>query len=550
MYSPNNFDYDYIIIGSGFGGSVSALRLSEKGYKVLVLEKGKWLTAKDFPKTNWNLKKWLWLPALRFFGLFKLTYFRHVTILSGVGVGGGSLVYANTLPVPKAKFFKAAAWAHLADWEKELQPFYQLALRMLGATLNPRLEIGDLALQQLAREIGKEEYFNKTNVGVYFGAPGVTVQDPYFNGNGPTRTGCIYCGGCMLGCRHNSKNTLDKNYLYLAQQNGATIQAESEVYDVIPLNQRNGAQGFRIKWKASTAFYKTKGEFTCRGVVFAGGVLGTVNLLLKLQRSSLPNLSDKVGTGIRTNSESLIGVTTFDKKKNFSEGIAIGSILHTDEYSHFEPVRYSAGSGFWRVFMSPLAHGKNALTRMAKILVDFFKYPIQNLKTYFVDDWSKRTQILLFMQTIDSTLRFSRGMFGMKSSLDTGAAPTAFVPEAKALSERYAKIVNGKPTALSTETLLGIPTTAHILGGAVMGRDKSEGVIDKDNRVFGYENMYVCDGSMISANPGVNPSLTITALAERAMSKIPIKKFEETNNRKVGPNGTLFSLPLIEETHG
>jgi cholesterol oxidase len=258
-----------------------------------------------------------------------------------------------------------------------------------------------------------------------------------------------------------------------------------------------------------------------------------VNLLLKLKRSSLPNLSDKVGSGIRTNSESLIGVTTFDRSKIFSEGIAIGSILHTDEFSHLEPVRYSAGSGFWRLFMSPLAHGKNAVTRILKVIVDLIKYPVQNLKLFFVDDWSKRTQILLFMQTLDSTLRFSRGRFVMKSALDKGTAPTAFIPEAKALSERYAKIVNGKPAALSTETLLGIPTTAHILGGAVMGRNRDDGVIDKDNRVFAYENMYICDGAMISANPGVNPSLTITALAERAMSKIPEKELHGISERRV-----------------
>jgi cholesterol oxidase len=518
-------DYDYIIIGSGFGGSVAALRLAEKGYKVLVLEKGKWLTANDFPATNWNLKKWLWLPALNFFGLFKLTLFRHVVILSGVGVGGGSLVYANTLPVPKSKFFQAPTWAHLADWETELKPFYQIALKMLGATPNPRLEIGDLALKKLATELGKEEHFNVTNVAVYFGEPGVTVKNPYFNGNGPTRTGCIYCGGCMLGCRHNAKNTLDKNYLYFAQQYGAKIQAESEVCEVIPIDRKNGSAGYRVNWKSSTSHFKHKGGYSCRGVIFAGGVLGTVKLLLKLKQISLPCLSDQVGTGIRTNSESLIGVTALDKQTVFSDGIAIGSILHTDAYSHLEPVRYSAGSGFWRIFMSPLVYGKNVLTRIGKVFADFIKYPLQNLKTFFVDDWSKRTQILLFMQTLDNTLRFSRGRLGMKSSLDKGKAPTAFIPEARSLAERYAQIVNGKPTALSTETLFGIPTTAHILGGAVMGKDSAEGVIDKNNRVFGYENMYVCDGSMISANPGVNPSLTIMALAERAMSKIPPKEF-------------------------
>ncbi|NUM74307.1 GMC family oxidoreductase [candidate division KSB1 bacterium] len=523
LEKPSLLDYDYIIIGSGFGGSVSALRLSEKGYKVLMLEKGKWLKANDFPKTNWHLKKWLWLPALKFFGLFKITVFRHVAILSGVGVGGGSLVYANTLPVPNAKFFKAESWAHLADWENELKDFYSMALQMMGAAMNPRLETGDRALQQLAQEIGKADHCNATQVAVYFGEPGVAHPDPYFEGKGPSRTGCIFCGGCMLGCRYNSKNTLDKNYLYFAQQNGVKIQAESEVYDVTPLTEPNGSAGYQVKWQSSTSFFKTKGEFTCRGIVFAGGVLGTVKLLLKLKQSSLPRLSDKVGTGIRTNSESLIGVTVFDKKTVFSDGIAIGSILHTDEHSHLEPVRYSAGSGFWRLLMSPLVDGSNALVRAAKVAWDLLWHPLDNLRAFWVDDWSKRTQILLFMRTIDSTLRFSRGFFGMKSSLDQGPAPTAFIPEAKDLAERYARIVQGKPTALATETLLGIPTTAHILGGAVMGKDSSEGVIDKDNRVFGYENMYVCDGSMISANPGVNPSLSIMALSERAMSKISPK---------------------------
>jgi cholesterol oxidase len=297
------FDYDYIIIGSGFGGSVSALRLSEKGYKVLVIEKGKWLIGHDFPKTNWDLKKWLWLPALKFFGLFKFTFFRHVTILSGVGVGGGSLVYANTLPVPKSRFFQADTWAHLADWEKELKDFYRVGLTMLGATPCPRLELGDRALQELARQIGKEELVQVGNVAVYFGEPEVTVEDPYFNGQGPDRAGCNFCGGCMLGCRYNAKNTLDKNYLHLAQQNGAIIQAESEVYDVRVLGQNNGSQGYKVKWRSSTSFVKTRGEHTCRGIVFAGGVLGTVKLLLELRDSSLPNLSDKIGTGIRTNSE-------------------------------------------------------------------------------------------------------------------------------------------------------------------------------------------------------------------------------------------------------
>lgn len=519
----DEFDFDYIVIGSGFGGSVSALRLSEKGYRVLVLEKGKRLGADDFPKTNWNLKRWFWLPSLKFFGLFRLSFFRHITVLSGAGVGGGSLVYANTLPVPKREFFTAPGWAHLADWETELKPFYPLAKKMLGTARNPRLETGDLALKQLAREIGKENEFEPTEVAVFFGEPDVTVPDPYFGGEGPERSGCNFCGGCMTGCRHNAKNTLDKNYLYFAEKKGARIQAESEVTDVAPLGNEDGSGGYRVSWRQSTRYFGRKGSFTCKGVVFSGGVLGTVKLLLKLKKKSLPRLSDKVGRGVRTNSESLIGITTTDKNTVFSDGIAIGSILHTDAHSHLEPVRYAAGSGFWRILMSPMVAGPNALVRLWRVLKDLALHPVRGLKTYFVDDWAKRTQILLFMQTINSTLRFRRGLFGLGSAMEQGAAPTAFIPEAKELADKYARIAGGKPTVLLTETLLGIPTTAHILGGAIMGRDASEGVIDKDNRVFGYRNMFVCDGSMITANPGVNPSLTITALSERAMSKIPAK---------------------------
>jgi len=514
-----NFDYDYVIIGSGFGGSVSALRLSEKGYKVLVIEKGKWFTKDDFPKTNWHLKKWLWVPFFKFFGLFKITVFRHVSILSGVGVGGGSLVYANTLPIPKATFFKSPSWQHLADWENELKNHYATALTMLGATQNPRLEIGDTVLQQLAKKYNKGDQFEKTTVAVYFGEKGKEVEDPYFDGKGPTRTGCIYCGGCMLGCRHNAKNTLDKNYLFLAQNLGAKIQAESEVVDVI---KKEDGTGYQIKWKQSTTIvFKKSGTVSCRGVIFSGGVLGTIPLLLKLKKSSLPHLSERVGQGIRTNSESLIGITNIDKSHTFSDGIAIGSIFHTDEDCHVEPVRYPSGAGFWRILMSPMVAGKFWFTRLFKIVFEILSHPIQNFKMYFVDDWAKRTQILLFMQTINSQLRFKKGWFGMRSSIDQGDPPSAFIDESQEISKDYAKMVNGKPAVLLSETLMGIPTTAHILGGAVMGKDETEGVIDKDNRVFGYENMYVCDGSMISANPGVNPSLTITALTERAMQKIP-----------------------------
>ena len=245
--------YDYVIVGSGFGGSVSALRLAEKGYSVLVIEMGKWHSAVDFPTTNWNLKRWLWVPPLRWYGIMKLTFFRHITILSGTGVGGGSLVYGNTLPVPTSDFFNSGSWKNLADWQSELAPYYDRALKMLGATKNPELYDGDLALQQLSAEIGAQEHFHPTNVAVYFGKPNMTVDDPYFSGKGPQRTGCNFCGGCMTGCRFNAKNTLDKNYLHLAQQLGVEILAEHRVFDVTPLDGLDGAGGYTVRFKPSTS---------------------------------------------------------------------------------------------------------------------------------------------------------------------------------------------------------------------------------------------------------------------------------------------------------
>jgi cholesterol oxidase len=519
------FDYDYVIIGSGFGGSVSALRLSEKGYKVLVIEKGKWFGPDDFPKTNWNLRRWMWMPRLGLQGIFKLTFYRHVAVLSGVGVGGGSLVYANTLPVPKSEFYNSGHWNGLDDWENGLKPFYVIAQKMLGTEKHPYVRRADRVMQELAERIGRPDAYEQTNVSVYFGQQGVTVPDPYFNGKGPDRTGCIQCGGCMLGCRYNSKNTLDKNYLYLAQHLGCGIKAEKEVYDVVPLSE-DGSAGYVVKFKdALSNFFPKKGSVKTRGVVFSGGVLGTMGLLLKMKETSLPKLSDTLGSGVRTNSESLIGVTTFDRDVSFSDGIAIGSIVNIDEHTHIEPVKYSEGSGFWRIFMAPMVQGKNIFVRFFRMIKELIIHPIQNLKAYFVDDWSKRTHILLYMESIDSSLSFKRNFLGgLKTHLDSGPAPTAFNPQAQEMAHHVEKIINGKAMVMSTETLFGIPTTAHILGGACMGKDASNGVIDKDNRVFNYRNMLVCDGAMISANPGVNPSLSITAISERAMSKMPEKK--------------------------
>ncbi|MDX2413853.1 MAG: GMC family oxidoreductase N-terminal domain-containing protein, partial [Bacteroidales bacterium] len=324
-------DYDYVIIGSGFGGAVSALRLAEKGYSVLVLEKGKWFKNKDFPKTNWRLRKWLWMPGLGFRGIMKITFLKHASILSGTGVGGGSLVYANTLPIPKDQFFKTGSWKNLKNWKSELEPFYQEGWRMLGACENPKLETGDLAIKELAKELKRPDQFEATKVAVNFSEPGETSPDPYFDGKGPDVTGCTFCGACMTGCRHGAKNTLDRNYLWLAQKQGVEILAENLVRNVLPDGPDDGSEGYSIVTKDSSGIRNKKREFKAKNVIFAGGVLGSVRLMLKLKQKSLPMLSDRLGYDIRTKKEWLIGVVSLDKEKVFSKGVAIGSILHTDE---------------------------------------------------------------------------------------------------------------------------------------------------------------------------------------------------------------------------
>jgi cholesterol oxidase len=517
-------DYDYIVVGSGFGGSVSALRLTRKDYRVLVIEKGKRWQSGDFPKTNWKLRKWLWLPLFRFHGIFKMTFMRHVGILSGVGVGGGSLVYANTLPRPEKAFFRSGSWAGLADWEGELEPHYREAERMLGATPNPELHAPDLALRAVAERYSRLDRFEPTRVAVFFGEAEKEVEDPYFGGSGPRRSGCTHCGACMTGCRHNAKNTLDKNYLYLAEQEGARVMPGKKVVRIETLGDGSGSQGYRITARDSLKVMKRRSVFTCRGVVLAGGALGTVRLLLDMRKKCLPGLSERTGDLIRTNNESLVLVHSRQKERDFSKGVAIGSIFPPDEDSHIEAVRYGSGSGFWKMMGVPLTHGANMGIRILKLAGKMITHPASWLRIYLSRNFAEESMILLFMQHLDSTLRFRRGPVNLRSAMSSGKPPSAFIPLARELAERTAEVVSGNPFVMVTEALTGIPTTAHILGGCVIGKDSGSGVIDKDHRVFGYENLYICDGSAISANPGVNPALTITAMTERAMAGIPEKK--------------------------
>jgi cholesterol oxidase len=521
--------YDWVIVGSGFGGSVSAHRLTQKGYKVLVIEKGRRFKLEDFPKTNWDVKRWMWNPAMGLKGFFQMSFMKHMTILHGVGVGGGSLVFANTLPTPTSEFFQSGSWGDLADWETELAPHYATAKRMLGATPNPLMTKGDHVMQEIAKDIGREEHFHPTEVAVFFGEPNKKVPDPYFGGEGPDRVGCTFCGACMTGCRVGAKNTLDQNYLYLAEKHGAEVVPETEVTAIRPVD----GGGYRLETKPSFGRAHTD-DVTADRVILSGGVMGTMPLLLRMKEDAngLPKLSDRVGDFVRSNSEALFGVVSPDKGANFSKGVAITSILNTDDHSHIEPVRYGAGSGFFRLLLAPHAPGPTVLARLWGALVALARRPVLWLRVFFVKDLAKQSQVLLYMRTIEGTLRMRLGReirTGFRRGLvtevdDPSEAPSAFIDEATELAERFAEKINGVPTTLLTETLFGVPSTAHILGGACMGDSTETGVINARHEVFNYPGLYVIDGSAISANPGVNPSLTITTLAERAISLIPAKQ--------------------------
>ncbi len=530
MLGDHNLDYDYIIIGSGFGGSVSAMRLAQKGYKVAVLEAGKRYRPQDFPKTNWNVRKFLWAPKIFCYGIQRLTLLKDVLVLSGAGVGGGSLVYANTLYIPPDRFFEHPAVQKLGG-KPAFLPYYHLAQKMLGVTENPRLWEPDRLLQETAAEMGKGHTFVRTPVGVFFGTENKTVRDPYFEGEGPDRTGCNFCGGCMVGCRFDAKNTLDKNYLYFAEKFGTTVVPETQVTDVIPLN-KDGSAGYEIRTRTTTALGGfPHRKFTAKGVVFSAGVLGTVNLLLKLkEKGRLPNLSDELGRTVRTNSESIIGVKTRDKDADYSRGIAITSSVHPDEHTHIEPVRYSRGSDALGFLSSIQVDGGGKIPRQLKFLWNILKAPVDFLRMSNPFGFARRTIILLIMQTVDNSIRLTRKrgwrslFFKRLTSASTdGTHIPSYIPIGNEFARRLAARMNGIAGSSLNEVLLDIPMTAHILGGCAISDSPATGVIDETNHVFGYRNMLVCDGSMIPANLGVNPSLSITAFTEKAMAQIPLK---------------------------
>ncbi|WP_040813273.1 GMC family oxidoreductase N-terminal domain-containing protein [Nocardia concava] len=521
------FDYDVLVIGSGFGGSVSALRLTEKGYRVGVLEAGRRFEDHEFAENSWRVRRYLWAPALGCFGIQRLTLLKDTFIMAGAGVGGGSLVYANTLYEPPEKFYADRQWGHITDWKDELAAHYDQAKRMLGVTVNPATTPADRVLLEVAEEMGISDTYRRTPVGVFFGGPGrrpgENVPDPFFGGAGPDRRTCTHCGECMTGCRHNAKNTLVKNYLYLAEKAGATVHPLTTVTDVRPLS----GGGFAVSTTRTGRWVrKQRHEFTAEQVIFAAASLGTQKLLHRLRdRGSLPNISPRLGYLSRTNSEELLAVRSRRRDSDYTKGVAITSSIHPDPDTHIEPVRYGKGSNAmspmttamvsgdgprWRGWLRALAHHRRDLIR------------IHNPR-----HWSEQTVGLLVMQSVDNSITTytKRGLFGrtMTTKQGEGQPNPDWIPAGHEVARRIAEKIDGVPTAATSSSIFNIPMTGHFIGGCVIGDTPATGVVDPYHRLYGHPGLHIIDGSTISANLGVNPSLTITAQAERAISLWPNK---------------------------
>jgi len=532
--SPGDFDYDWLIVGSGFGGSVSALRLAEKGYSVGVLECGRRFADHEFARETGDMKRYSWNPRLGMKGIFRLTIFKDVAVVSGCGVGGGSLGYANTLYVPPRQFFEDRQWAGMADWESALAPHYAEAQRMLGVVENPHEDPADQLLRELGEELGVGDTYKRTPVGVFFGGEGgagVTVPDPFFGGAGPERTGCRLCGRCMVGCPHGAKNTLVKNYLYLAERLGAHVTPERTVVDVRPLGAGDGSDGYEVESVRSGAWLRKERRVQrARGVVVSAGPLGTNRLLQRCRlKGSLPHVSARLGELVRTNSESILAVTVpEDYPQDLIKRVAITSSIYPDPNTHIETVTYGDDGNSMHRLNTLLVGDGTRLTRPLKLLGQVVLHPRRLAQLLFPKHYSRRTIILLVMQTLDNAiaLRARQGPLGslwLQTEQDPERPNPTFIPIANKAAEWFAQRTGGIAQSSLMEALFNIPTTAHILGGAVIAADPEHGVVDGRQRVFGYENLLVCDGSAVPANVGVNPSLTITALAEHAMSHVPAK---------------------------
>jgi cholesterol oxidase len=516
-------DYDVVVVGSGFGGSVAALRLTEKGYRVAVVEAGRRFADDEFAETSWDLRKYLWAPALGCYGIQRIHLLKDVMILAGSGVGGGSLVYANTLYRPLKPFYADKQWAHITDWEAELAPHYDQAAKMFGVVTNPTVTPSDEVMQKVAADMGVPGSYHPTPVGVFFGTAGETVPDPYFGGAGPARTGCTECGSCMTGCRVGAKNTLVKNYLYLAEQAGAKVLPLTTVTAVRPLTD-----GFAVDLRRTGR--RARATVTAGQVVLAAGTWGTQRLLHSLRDSGvLPALSPRLGELTRTNSESIIGAarSAVDPARDFSRGVAITSSIHPDEQTHIEPVRYGRGSNAMGLLQTISTDGASSVPRWLQAVRFLVRHPVRSARLLKVRRWSERTVILLVMQSLDNSITTytRRGLFGRRrytSRQGHGEPNPSFIQAGYDANQLAAKHIDGMAGGTWGE-VFNIPLTAHFIGGCPIGTSASSGVIDPYHRVHGYPGLSVVDGSAISANLGVNPSLTITAQAERAFSFWPNK---------------------------